>query len=515
MLRIILRPTLIGICLFFIAAGSQAATLTVTNTADGGNGSLRQAILDAATNAEANTVTFSIPTTDPGFDSVANRFTIALTSALPSIPLAPFSLSNTQPQAVTVKGDNTFRIFQFVDSAVVIFNNLTISNGSSNATALRSRFRSSAGDVTAGYGGGIYMGNSSTLNLNNCVVTGNTAFINGGGIYMANSATAHLSHSTVSGNSTPNGNGGGIFIFDSGTLNIDSSTVSGNSAVSGGGVYNGTSGTINATSNTFNGNTATGPGGAIINTATITLTNNTVTGNTAGSGGGIYNAFTATLDNNIVALNTASPGSDLYSASGSPSFTGGYNLIGNIDGSTGLASAPNISGTTSNPLDPMLGPLQNNGGTTFTRALHEGSPAIDTGTSTIILDQRGFLRPIDILSVPNGTGNAADIGAFEAQSAPTSADATVGGRVTVSSERCQSGLVGARVTMTDMNGTARTIVTGRGGYYQFDDVETGSTYILSVRSRLYSFDPRVVTVTDTLSDVDLVSYSNSSLKCVR
>ncbi len=504
MLKIILRPTLIGICLFFIAAGVQAATLTVTNTADGGNGSLRQAIIDATSNAAANTVTFSIPTTDPGFNAVTNRFTITLTSALPSIPLAPFSLSNTQPQAVTVRGNNTFRIFTFVNSAVVIFENFTISNGSSNAP-----------DLTNGYGGGIYMGNSSTLNLNNCVVTANTATINGGGIYMANTSTAHLSKSTISNNSAPNGNGGGILIFDSGTLNIDSSTVSGNSSVNGGGVYNGTSGTINATTNTFDGNTAARSGGAVMNTATITFTNNTISSNTAGSGGGIYNSFTATLQNNIVALNTASPGSDLYSSNGGAGFTGGYNLIGNRDGSLGLESAPNMSGTTLNPLDPVLGPLQNNGGPTFTRALHLGSPAIDAGTSTIILDQRGSLRPIDILSVPNGTGNAADIGAYEAQSAPTAADVSVGGRVTISNNRCQSGLVGARVTMTEMNGTSRSVVTGRGGYYQFDDVETGATYVVSVQSRLYSFDPRVVTVTDSLFDVDLVSYSNSSLKCIR
>ena len=72
---------------------------------------------------------------------------------------------------------------------------------------------------------------------------------------------------------------GGIYINDSGTLNIDACSIINNAAtINGGGIVNGTSGTINATSNTFDGNSAGGNGGGIYNTATITLTNNTVTG---------------------------------------------------------------------------------------------------------------------------------------------------------------------------------------------------------------------------------------------
>jgi CSLREA domain-containing protein len=65
--------------------------------------------------------------------------------------------------------------------------------------------------------------------------------------------------------------------------------------------------------------------------------------------------------------------------------------------------------------DPLLGPLQNNGGPTQTRALLFGSPAIDKGTSSgLSTDQRGFHRPVDLPNIPNAIGgHGSDIGAFE------------------------------------------------------------------------------------------------------
>jgi hypothetical protein len=72
--------------------------------------------------------------------------------------------------------------------------------------------------------------------------------------------------------------------------------------------------------------------------------------------------------------------------------------------------------------DPMLAPsLASNGGPTQTLALLTGSPAIDQGLSAggETVDQRGFARPSDFLSIPNAVGgNGADIGGFEVQ-APT------------------------------------------------------------------------------------------------
>ncbi|MCY7346298.1 MAG: VCBS repeat-containing protein, partial [Pyrinomonadaceae bacterium] len=418
---------LVGMCLLLGVISSQAANLTVTTTADGGFGSLRQAIIDATTNAAANTVSFNVSTSDSGYDAATNRFTINLLSPLPNLPLAPLTISNNQPQGLTVKGNNSFRVFTLVNSAVVVINNLTISNGLANN----------------GLGGGIFMGNSSTLNLNGCTVSNNAAAASGGGVYMSNSGTLFLTNSTVRGNTATNG--GGIYIFDSGTLNLSASTINANTAGgggNGGGIFNGVSGTINSANSTIDGNSAGNNGGGIYNTATMTLTNNTVSSNTAGKGGGVYNTFTATLNNNIVALNTAADGNDLLGrGSLGNAYTGTYNLIGNADGSEGLANSTNQIGSTANPIDPRIGILRDNGGATLTRAVLTRSPAIDKGNSpAIITDQRGQVRPFDNPLVPNAPGgNGADIGAFERTFSPTPFDFDGDGKADVSVFRPSNG----------------------------------------------------------------------------
>lgn len=496
---LIKTATLVGMCLVLGVISSQAANLTVNTTADDGVGSLRQAIIDATVNAEANTVTFNILTSDAGYNAAENRFTINLLNPLPDLPLAPLNINNNQPQGVTVKGSNSFRIFTLVDSAVVTINNLTISNGFSDG----------------GVGGGIFMGNSSTLNLNGSTVSDNTASGSGGGIYMSNSGTLFLTNSTITRNIASNG--GGIYINESGTLNINTSTVSANTTANGGnggGIFNGTSGTINATSSTIDGNSASNSGGGIYNTATITFTNNTVSGNSADSGGGIFNNFTATLNNNLVALNTALDGSDLLGrGSRGNAFTGTYNLIGNADGSEGLASATNQLGTILNPIDPLIGTLKDNGGATFTRALLNGSPAIDKGNSPgIITDQRGQSRPFDNPLIDNAAGgNGSDIGAYEVQLAPTAATVTVSGRAMTSLGR---GITNVRLSLTDSQGNVRMATTTSFGYYHFYAVEVGETYILTARGKNYTFSQplQVLNINDETEAVNFIADSEKRFK---
>jgi CSLREA domain-containing protein len=100
-----------------------------------------------------------------------------------------------------------------------------------------------------------------------------------------------------------NVNGGGI--SNSGTLTLTNCTLSGNSAAVGvgGGIYNETGGTLTLTNCTLSGNSAEGSnsatdgnGGGIFNSGKATLTNCTLSGNsTEGAGGGIYNATGGTL----------------------------------------------------------------------------------------------------------------------------------------------------------------------------------------------------------------------------
>jgi hypothetical protein len=92
-------------------------------------------------------------------------------------------------------------------------------------------------------------------------------------------------------------------------------------------------------------------------------------------------------------------------------------LIGMGEGSTGFTNRRKADqiGSVMSPIDPLLGPLEMNGGFTPTHALLWGSPAIDQGKCFgIHEDQRGERRPYDypsILNAPGGDGS--DIGALE------------------------------------------------------------------------------------------------------
>ena len=83
----------------------------------------------------------------------------------------------------------------------------------------------------------------------------------------------------------------------------------------------------------------------------------------------------------------------------------------------------------------------------------------------------------------------------------TPAGVQVSGRVLTPDGR---GLRSATVSITDSNGGTRTTVTSSFGFYSFEDVQVGGTYIMTVSSRRYRFTPRVLQVLGPLGDVDFV-----------
>jgi hypothetical protein len=97
----------------------------------------------------------------------------------------------------------------------------------------------------------------------------------------------------------------------------------------------------------------------------------------------------------------------------------GFNLIGAADGSTGVTNGvqSDQAGSIAEPINPLIGPLQMNGGPTPTHALLPGSPAINQGDSFgADTDQRGDRRPFLYPGIPNAHGgDGSDIGAFELQ----------------------------------------------------------------------------------------------------
>jgi hypothetical protein len=251
--------------------------------------------------------------------------------------------------------------------------------------------------------------NNGTLTMNACTVTGNTSFV-GGGLHNVGRAT--VADSRFMNNHATNS--GGALENDLGQLTISGSTLAGNTALYGGGIliFNGQ---LQLTNSTLSGNTAQRQGGGIyynggvLEVASCTIVFNVTTQHFAldeWGGGGVYaEDGRALLRNTIVADNrTAQDGPDVLG----PMLSLGYNLVGQTDFSSGWV-ATDLTGTADTPLDPRLGPLQDNGGPTPTHALLAGSPALRAGDPAVLmtLDQRGSVRA-------GFLGSPTDIGAFEA-----------------------------------------------------------------------------------------------------
>lgn len=86
--------------------------------------------------------------------------------------------------------------------------------------------------------------------------------------------------------------------------------------------------------------------------------------------------------------------------------------------------------------------------------------------------------------------------------AATAAAVTVSGRVADQSGRA---IVRAQVRFTDAGGNARTALTNQFGYFRFDDIEAGQTYVLQAAAKGYTFSPRVISVNDDLTDLSVTA----------
>ena len=343
----------------FCAQPGSAATLLVYNNNDAGAGSLRQAIQDNNALGGGNTIVFS--------NSVTGVITLGSGLSI----TAGVTIVGPGANVLKVSGNNSVRVFD-ITGVTVSISGLTIANG-----------RLSNGDVGAG------IQNLGVLTVSNC------AFLNNSNTY-------------------PNIGGA---IYQAGAATLLNCTFQGNSSLGGGAIY--AQGQTYVTNCTFTGNSALGNGrGGAIWSATpngVVLHSCTLFGNSAPqtqSGGGIYadSVSPVYVRNTIIASNTAGSNPD---ASGI-FMSQGYNLIGNA-GSTVWNGLGDQVGSPGSPLNPLLAPLQDNGGPTLTMAPLPGSPAIDQGkTSANPSDQRGRPRPYDNPAVPNATGgDGSDIGAVE------------------------------------------------------------------------------------------------------
>ena len=256
------------------------------------------------------------------------------------------------------------------------------------------------------------------VEISGLTLTGGQA-VHGGAIRSVENLT--VKQSIISGNQTVGLSfGGGIFAGGTGALTVQDSTLSGNTSYSGGALINYASGgSVTIENSTLSGNNSNGyAGGAIFNQGPLTISSSTISKNIGNGGGGIFTRFGHSVDlsNTIVA--------DNENVGGSPSNLGGtapgtntYNLIG--PGAT-FGMVDGVAGNQVGVTNPLLGPLANNGGPTPTHALLPGSPALDAGDTPLIDDQRDLTRPVDLASIANAAGgDSSDIGAYEAQSAPS------------------------------------------------------------------------------------------------
>lgn len=225
----------------------------------------------------------------------------------------------------------------------------------------------------------------------------------GGGISFAYD-NLHILESEISNNQA---NSKGAISMYGGTVIIDRSIVTGNSAAFTGGIGN-FIGDLRIYNSTISGNTGlSGDSGAITlsgNGATLSMRFSTVADNTGNPGGILNYSVVAELANTIVANNI---GGD---CSGDLGISGGHNL--SSDATCGFAGVGDMQNT-----DPLLEPLQDNGGPTQTHALDAASPTIDAADPSAfeLHDQRGYERPSD--GDANGS-YLSDIGAFEHAAIP-------------------------------------------------------------------------------------------------
>ncbi|MGJ3248138.1 MAG: choice-of-anchor Q domain-containing protein [Elainellaceae cyanobacterium] len=419
------------------------ATFIVTNTNDSGNGSFRQAILDANAAAGADTIEFDTSLDQQTIDLSTGQLDITDSVSIDG------DINNDGTPDITIDTKGTSRIFNIDDGDItvnqeVMIDGLVITGGQTVGRAED--------------GGGIRT--VETLAIANSKILGNTttgAVVeegsifrpggDGGGIF--NTGDLAIANSTISGNSTTGDDSTGGGIYNLGSLTITTSTIADNSTIGyqsdGGGIYS--LGTLSISDSTISGNSATGSGsggGGIVTNSyragANTISNSTISGNTAVVGGGIanYGGLTqirnSTITNNqtfigansgvaslgetqtrtevlssIIVGNGNSDVDNFLPISDPPENTFvslGNNLIGTGSAVASFNAPTDQTGIT----DAGLEPLSNNGGPTLTHALTSDSPAIDAGSNpdNLDTDQRGdgFDRVV---------GGQADIGAFERQ----------------------------------------------------------------------------------------------------
>ncbi len=352
----------------------SGVTTVVTNTSDAGAGSLRDALLSAG---EGDLITFDPSLSGETINVVENLY--ATVSAVVEGPAG----------GITIKAPNAsagLLLYGGIGTELIV-KRLTFTGGAISGVVL----------------------NGGTLQLEDCVVEGNTA-TKGGGINVFLGDLKLIR--TIVRNNTASGDGGGISVAYGATASITNSTISGNvSAASGGGIYAG--GEVTIVASTVSENTATIYGGGVFGEDDVVLRNSTFSGNNAPAGSNIFNGVQLTIEHSTIVGNSSGSSLQLESSTimrnsilssaaancglGTSIFMEGANVISDNSCPLGGPAAPIIA-------DAKLAPLALDG-VTAVHHLLTGSPAINAAPACLVnVDQRGSARPL---------GGACDLGSIE------------------------------------------------------------------------------------------------------
>jgi uncharacterized repeat protein (TIGR01451 family)/CSLREA domain-containing protein len=357
------------------AASASADNIPVNTTADtvavdpavscvdsSGDCSLRSAIQRANVIGGTNTITLAAnstykitidPITAMTDDDSAGDFNIENGDTL-TINGAGFG-------STTIDANDLDRAFEIDSQSSLTLTGVTVKNGlplNPRPSPATTSSCPSSPPQNQGDGGGIL--NNGNLELDNDVITANLSSGPGGGVAQEDVGDLLISHTTIShnvvcpspGDGFPGfGPGGGVYDEDGfGSDLIDSSTIIDNTTAQdfGGGVADQGGGNFTITNTTISGNTASEGGG--IETeggegpGSLTLVGDTISGNTATAGGfeapggGIENdGVDVSITNTTITGNTASDGGAIASGDGSTT-TSFVTITGNT--ATGESEIP-------------------------------------------------------------------------------------------------------------------------------------------------------------------------------
>jgi len=388
---------LVGMC-----SVSHAGTLVVSTAADSGPGSLREAIIIAENNAEADEIVFT------------DDFLIVLEERLPEIRTVVVIRGNGWDRTI-IDGNGTERAFGISSRGALLLDAVMITNcntdpgvgpGAVTNGGLLRVTNSRLQRNEAQYGGAI--GNGGTANLVGVELLHNHARGFGGAI-RSRAGALSLQGCTLASNTT---GGPGAAIWTRSTTRLERCSIVDNQAGSFAAI-SATRRVIQLVGCTIAGNTSSGPvvrveSGALTNCTVVdnsagllwqgelSIANTTITGN--GTGIVVDPDSSGGISHSIIAGNHES------NCTGIPPPSAGNNLEDRDD--CGLTGTGDIVNT-----DPLLGPLGDNGGPTLTMMPAWSSPVLDAGSPegctwdhdgdhrtsqvSLVRDQRGTSRPLD------------------------------------------------------------------------------------------------------------------------